>query len=436
MANKIFLVVKREYLARVKKRSFLLATIITPLIFPTILGLFLWISMSDLSEEGKRVIEVVDENDVYFLKSNELYNFSYLGLDLDGAKEMVQNGDRYGLLHIPESDIERPVSVTFYTEEIPGMAMITSLENALKTEIEELKLFSSGIDPEVLSSLKARVNVRSIIVGQQGGERVSNSVVNYGIGFLAGILIYTFIFIYGNQIMQGVIEEKSSRIIEILVSSLKPFQLMMGKIIGIGAVGLTQFLIWIILISAVSSLVMGYFGMKIPQQQVLELSGQGNLSLGENNENLVQILQMIQNINFFELVVTFLIYFVGGYLLYGAFFAAIGAAVDSPSDAQQFMFPVTIPLLIAYMGLFIFVLDDPNSRVSYWLSVIPFTSPVAMMGRVSFGVPWQQLVLSIFLLVSGFLFTTWMAGKIYRIGILVHGTKVGYKVLWKWIKEN
>ena len=325
---------------------------------------------------------------------------------------------------------------TFYSEETAPISMITSLEAALKNKIEEFRLFASGIDPDVLSSLKTNIKIRAVIVGEPGGERVSNSVVNYAVGFLAGILIYTFIFVYGNQIMQGVIEEKSSRIIEILVSSLKPFQLMMGKIIGIGAVGLTQFLIWILLISAISSLVVGYFGMKMPQQELMEMSGQQDLFSGASQEGMVEILQMVQGIDFIQLTLTFLIYFIGGYLLYGAFFAAIGAAVDSPSDAQQFMFPVTIPLLIAYMGLFIFVLDDPNSKVSFWLSVIPFTSPVAMMGRVSFGVPWHHLALSIGLLVTGFLFTTWLAGKIYRIGILVHGTKVGYKVLWKWMKDN
>jgi ABC-2 type transport system permease protein len=181
---------------------------------------------------------------------------------------------------------------------------------------------------------------------------------------------------------------------------------------------------------------MGYFGLQMPQQQMMDLPNQGNYGLGEDKEDLFQVLQLIQGIDFYQLVMAFLIYFVGGYMLYGAFFAAIGAAVDTPSDAQQFMFPVTIPLLIAYMGLFIFVLDDPNSKVSYWLSVIPFTSPVAMMGRISFGVPWDQLAVSVMLLVSGFLFTTWVAGKIYRIGILVHGTKVGYKVLWKWLRES
>ncbi|WP_162340905.1 ABC transporter permease [Cyclobacterium salsum] len=436
MSGKIFLVIKREYLARVKKRSFLLATLITPLIFPTILGLFLWIALSDTSTETRKLIEVVDENNAYFLESNEMYTFSYGELSPEEAKNLVQEGKRFGFLYVPELNLERPQGITFYSEETPALSMISSLEASLKQKIEEFRLFASGIDPAVLSSLKTNVNIQSVIVGEPGGERVSNSVVNYAVGFIAGILIYTFIFVYGNQIMQGVIEEKSSRIIEILVSSLKPFQLMMGKILGIGAVGLTQFLIWIVLISAISSLVMGYFGMTMPQQQMLEMSGQQELFPDTGQEGLMEMVQLVQGIDFFQLTLTFLIYFIGGYMLYGAFFAAIGAAVDSPSDAQQFMFPVTIPLLIAYMGLFIFVLDDPNSRVSYWLSIIPFTSPVAMMGRVSFGVPWHQLALSIGLLVAGFLSTTWMAGKIYRIGILVHGTKVGYKVLWKWLKDN
>jgi ABC-2 type transport system permease protein len=436
MPGKILLVIKREYLARVKKRSFLLATLITPLIFPTILGLFLWIALTDLPGESRRFIEVVDENNAYFLESNEMYAFSYEGLDREAAKVLVEEGQRFGLLYIPKLDLKNPQGIVFYCEETPSLTTIASLEAALKQKIEELRLLTSGIDPVVLSALKTDVSVQSVVVGQPGGDRVSHAVVNYAVGFIAGILIYTFIFVYGNQIMQGVIEEKSSRIIEILVSSLKPFQLMMGKILGIGAVGLTQFLIWILLISAVSSLVMGYFGMKMPQQQLMEMSGQPGVFPDTGQQDVGQMVQLLQGIDFLQLTLAFLIYFVGGYLLYGAFFAAIGAAVDSPSDAQQFMFPVTIPLLIAYMGLFIFVLDDPNSRVSYWLSIIPFTSPVAMMGRVSFGVPWHQLTLSIGLLVAGFLGTTWMAGKIYRIGILVHGTKVGYKVLWKWLTDN
>lgn len=434
--HKILLVIRREYLARVKKKSFLLATLITPLIFPTIMGIFLWIAFSDSeSEDRLRIIEVVDENNNFFMESEDNYAFSYSGIDIEAAKELVKSGSRFGFLYIPKIDLEKPVGITYYSDENPSMTFVGSLESTLKRKIDELRLYNSGIDPKLITSLRTDVSIQAITLAPTGKETVSNATVNYAIGFVTGILIYTFIFVYGNQIMQGVIEEKSSRIIEILISSLKPFQLMMGKILGIGAVGLTQFLIWIFLISAVSSLVMGFFGQQMPQQQALELVNPTG-PLMEGSSEIGQILQVLSDINFVQLALTFVFYFIGGYLLYGAFFAAIGAAVDTPSDAQQFMFPVTIPLIIAYLGLFIFVLDDPNSKISFWLSVIPFTSPIAMMGRVSFGVPFYELALSMFFLVGGFLFTTWIAGKIYRIGILVHGTKVGYRTLWRWFKTK
>ncbi|MEX2595126.1 MAG: ABC transporter permease [Anditalea sp.] len=435
--NKILLVIKREYLARVKKKSFLLATLITPLIFPTIMGIFLWIAISDSNGgDALRIIEVVDENNSFFMESADNYAFSYSDINIDEAKELVRKESRYGFLHIPKIDLEKPVGISYYSIENPSRTFLGSLEATLKRKIEELRLYDSGIDPAIIADLKTNVSIQSVTLDTFGQETISNATVNYAIGFIAGILIYTFIFVYGNQIMQGVIEEKSSRIIEILISSLKPFQLMMGKIIGIGAVGLTQFLIWIILISAVSSLIMGYFGMQMPQQQALELANPDANRLFDGPGEIEQILQVIQDINLIQLALTFIFYFIGGYLLYGAFFAAIGAAVDTPSDAQQFMFPVTIPLIIAYLGLFIFVLDDPNSNISFWLSVIPFTSPIAMMGRISYGVPFFDLALSIILLIAGFLFTTWLAGKIYRIGILVHGTKVGYRTLWRWFKAS
>ncbi|MCU0400039.1 MAG: ABC transporter permease, partial [Algoriphagus sp.] len=225
-------------------------------------------------------------------------------------------------------------------------------------------------------------------------------------------------------------------IVEILVSSLKPFQLMMGKIVGIGAVGLTQFLIWVVLIGTLTTLVTGVLGMQMPQQQAMEMASPEMAQVAPESSELSEILLVINGIDFVAIAVSFIIYFLGGYLLYGALFAAVGSAVDAPSDAQQFMFPITIPLIVAYMGLFVFVLQDPNSTTSFWLSVIPFTSPIAMMGRVSYGVPFWELALSVALLVLGFLFTTWLAGKIYRIGILMHGTKPSYKVLWKWVRSS
>lgn len=433
--NKIWLVIQREYLSRVKKKSFLLATLLTPLIFPAIMGIFIWIAVEEKENQSLRIIEVVDENNLFFMESSDQYAFSFSDKSVEEAKELVQNGDRYGFLLIPKIDLKDPKGITYYGEENPNMNLISYLESSLRKKIEDQRLYDSGIDPQILSEIRTSVDVTAITLDEQGGERVSDATVNYAIGFLAGILIYMFIFIYGNQIMQGVIEEKSSRIVEILVSSLKPFQLMMGKIVGIAGVGLTQLLIWIVLIGTLTTVVTGFLGMQMPQQQAMEMA-QADMGEAVPDGELGEILAVIQGIDFVTLVGAFVFYFLGGYLLYGALFAGIGSAVDAPSDAQQFMLPVTIPLIVAYMGLFVFVLQDPNSTTSFWLSVVPLTSPIAMMGRISYGVPFWELLLSMGLLVLGFLATTWLAGKIYRIGILMHGTKPSYKTLWKWIKTS
>lgn len=432
--DKIWLVIKREYLSRVQKKSFLLATILTPLIFPAIMGIIIWIALDETEGSALKIIEVVDENNMFFIESSEQYAFSFSNTKFEDGKKMVQAGERQGLLYLPKLDLSKPSGIIYYAEKSPSLNLISFLEASLKRRIEEQRLYESGIDPEVMAAYRTKVSIQTINLDSFGEEKVSDASVNYGLGFFSGILIYVFIFVYGNQIMHGVIEEKSSRIIEILVSSIKPFQLMLGKIIGIGAVGLTQFLIWIVLISSLTFIVTGYFGMQMPQQQVLEIAGSDLDQNFNQDNNFMELIQAIQGINFINLALTFVFYFVGGYLLYGAFFAAIGAAVDAPSEAQQFMLPITIPLLIAYLGLFVFVLNDPNSNVSFWLSIIPLTSPIAMMGRASFGIPTSDLLISMTLLVLGFLFSTWVAGKIYRIGILIHGSKVNYKTIWKWIK--
>ncbi|SDD72892.1 ABC-2 type transport system permease protein [Algoriphagus faecimaris] len=433
--DKIWLVIQREYLSRVKKKSFLLATILTPLIFPAIMGIFVWIALEEKGSQSLRIIEVVDETNLFFLESSEQYAFSFSDRSPEEAKELVKNGDRYGYLLIPEMDLAEPGGIVFYSNENPNMSLVSYLESSLKKKIEEQRLFEAGIDPKIITEVRTNVAIKAITLDQQGGEKVSDATVNYAIGFLAGILIYLFIFIYGNQIMQGVIEEKSSRIVEILVSSLKPFQLMLGKIIGIAGVGLTQLLIWIVLVGTLTTLVTGYLGMQMPQQQAMELA-QMEVGAEIPQSEMGEILQVINGIDFVAIVSTFVFYFLGGYLLYGALFAGIGSAVDAPSDAQQFMLPVTVPLIVAYMGLFVFVLQDPNSTTSFWLSVVPLTSPIAMMGRISYGVPFWELALSMILLIIGFLGTTWLAGRIYRIGILMHGTKPSYKTLWKWLKSS
>lgn len=434
--SKILLVIQREYLARVKKKSFLIATILTPLIFPAIMGVFVWIALQEKESQHLRIIEVLDETGLFFMESSDQYAFTSSASDLETGKKMVLEEERYGFLYIPKLDLKNPRGIQYFGAENPSPTLIGHLEGALKRKIEDQKLYAEGINPQVLREVRTDVTIQSITLGDLGEEKINNANVNYAIGFLSGILIYIFIFVYGNQIMQGVIEEKSTRIVEILVSSLRPFQLMMGKIVGIGAVGLTQFLIWVVLVGTLSSVVMGVLGLQMPQQQAMEMVNPEFAQATPDASELADIIQVVSGINFVALVASFIVYFLGGYLLYGALFAAIGSAVDAPSDAQQFMLPITIPLLVAYMGLFVFVLQDPNSSTSFWLSIIPLTSPIAMMGRISYGVPFWELAMSMTLLALGFLFTTWLAGKVYRIGILMHGTKPSYKMLWKWIKTS
>jgi len=434
--HKVLLVIQREYLARVKKKSFLIATVLTPLIFPAILAVFVWIAVEEKENQSLRVIEVVDETGLFFMESSEQYAFSSSSKTLEEAKALVLEGERYGALYLPKMELSSPQGIQFYGIENPSTALIGYLEAALKRKVEDLRLYAKGIDPAVLKEIRTQVKIQSLTLGEAGEEVITDATVNYALGFLAGILIYLFIFIYGNQIMQGVIEEKSTRIVEILVSSLRPFQLMMGKIVGIGAVGLTQFLIWVFLVGTLSTIVVGVLGMQMPQQQAMEMANPELMAATSGGGDLGGILHVIESIDFVRLIVAFIFYFLGGYLLYGALFAAVGAAVDAPSDAQQFMFPITIPLLVGYMSLFVFVLQDPYSSVSFWLSIVPLTSPIAMMGRISYGVPFWELALSMGLLVLGFLGTTWMASKVYRIGILMHGTKPTYRTLLKWIRTN
>ena len=434
--HKVLLVIQREYLARVKKKSFLIATVLTPLIFPAILAVFVWIAVEEKENQSLRVIEVVDETGLFFMESSEQYAFSSSSKTLEEAKALVLEGERYGALYLPKMELSSPQGIQFYGIENPSTALIGYLEAALKRKVEDLRLYAKGIDPAVLKEIRTQVKIQSLTLGEAGEEVITDATVNYALGFLAGILIYLFIFIYGNQIMQVVIEEKSTRIVEILVSSLRPFQLMMGKIVGIGAVGLTQFLIWVFLVGTLSTIVVGVLGMQMPQQQAMEMANPELMAATSGAGDLGGILHVIESIDFVRLIVAFIFYFLGGYLLYGALFAAVGAAVDAPSDAQQFMFPITIPLLVGYMSLFVFVLQDPYSSVSFWLSIVPLTSPIAMMGRISYGVPFWELVLSMGLLVLGFLGTTWMASKVYRIGILMHGTKPTYRTLLKWIRTN
>lgn len=423
--NKIFLIATREFKNRVQKKSFLLATILIPLIFPAIMGILIYVSIQQEKNTSKQVIHYVDKSD-FFVPDTSKYVFKEFNGSIEEAKKAFQHDDSFGLLYIPQVEIFNPQGITLWTKRNISPSDKDNITGLIKNQIKEQKMHTLNINQSVLDSLNKDVSINTVTLSETGQEESSNSKLLFGVGMVFGILMYMFIFIYGAQIMQGIIEEKTSKVVEVIVSSVKPFQLMMGKILGLATVGILQFTIWIALISVLSTVVLGYFGIHTPQQDAMAQYG-GSDSPGQN-EMLTQIMQM----PFGYLIFNFLFYFLGGYLIYGALFAAVGSSVDSPAEAQQFMFPVTIPMFISYLSLFTFILKDPNSSISVWLSLIPFTSPIAMMGRVAFMPPIWQLVLSMVLLIAGFIFTTWVAARIYRVGILMHGTKVNYKVLAKW----
>jgi ABC-2 type transport system permease protein len=435
--NKIWLIFQREFLNRVQKKSFLIATILIPMIFPAIIGVMGYIFVQQ--EEGARKTEVrlLDESEKIELESNDKYEFIPVKQSLDAAKADFYKSEHFALLYIPPFELSKPGGFVLYTKENPSIRKIDDLQGFLEDRVHDLKLQQFNIDKETLKNLKTTIRLKSINMSEEGEEKENNTATLYVLGFVLGILIYIFVLVYGMQIMLGVIEEKTSKIVEVIVSSVRPFQLMLGKILGIAAVGLVQFAIWVILIFATSTFALNIFGMNIETQKVAmeQMTKQMNdpeVSAAVQDNPLQKSLGDLQRLPIMFIVFNFAFYFLGGYLLYGSLFAAVGAAVDSQQEAQQFNLPIMLPLIIGYFALFMFILPDPHSTASFWFSIIPFTSPVAMVGRLAFGVPLWQLVLSQVLLIGGFIFTTWIAARIYRVGILMHGSKVNYKVLAKW----
>lgn len=437
--NKVWLIIQREFLNRVQKKSFLLTTILVPLIIPAIMGGLVYIMIKEAESAKADPVQVVDASGKVFFESNKNFTFIPLNISIEQAKNLYQSTEDFALLYIPPFDLQKPEGFTIYTKENPSIEKVSELESELENRIRDLKLEQYKIDKETLKNLKTDISFKQINISETGEEKASNSGILYGLGFFLGILIYIFVLVYGIQIMQGVIDEKTSKIVEVIVSSVKPFQLMLGKILGIAAVGLTQFTIWILVITFLTSGVLTYFGLKMPQKQMME---QVQKKIGSNeevqeameqqNNKVMQVMSNFSEVPFLKITFTFLFYFMGGYLMYGALFAAVGASVDSMQESQQFQFPITLPLLIGYFGLFMFVLRDPHGTVSFWLSIIPFTSPVAMVGRIAFNVPLWELLLSMALLVGGFILTVWVAGRIYRVGILMTGTKINWRVMVKY----
>ncbi len=441
--NKIWLIFQREFLNRVQKKSFLIATILVPMLFPLIIGTMVYVAIKQEQNTGRQIVRVVDESGKIDLETTSKYEYIKETRPLEEAKEAFNKSEKdFALLYIPAFELAKPEGITLYTKENASIRKMDDFNDALETKIHDLKLEQFNIDKETLKSLKTNISIKNISPGEDGEEKESNTKSLYALGFVLGVLIYMFVLIYGMQIMLGVIEEKTSKIVEVILSSVKPFQLMLGKILGIAAVGLLQFTIWVILITVLSTATLSLFGVKMPQQQAMEqvstqMQNQDpEVAEAMKDNKMMKMLESVNEIPFAYIIFNFAFYFIGGYLLYGALFAAVGSAVDSQQEAQQFTLPITMPLIIGYFGLFMFILNDPHSTASFWFSIIPFTSPVAMVGRLGFDVPLWELLLSQGLLVLGFIFTTWIAARIYRVGILMHGTKVNYKVLVKWFLQK
>lgn len=440
--DKIFLVFQREYLTRVRKKSFIIMSLIGPLL--TVALFAVPVLIAKMSDNGKTVA-VADAGNLFagqLPEAKDDIRFISTTPDLAQAKAEFKKGKYDALLYIPKQDLTNPGGFQVFSRKGLGVSLERDIKRATDLQIENQRLTASGIDRATLDKLKADVDLETVSLSDDG-EKSSSTGVSTGVAYACGFLIYMFIFIYGVQIMRGVMEEKTSRIVEVVISSVKPFQLMMGKVLGIAAVGFTQLALWVLLSIGISSVM----ARSVSPEKMIEArvnrttaivskdTPQDKAAKQETNV-AAKMTTALRNadLNVPLIVGCFLFYFLGGYLFYGALFGAIGSAVDNDTDTQQFMLPVTMPLVLTFVVSQAVLTTNPNGSVAVWMSMIPFTSPIAMMMRLPFGgVPAWQLATSMVLLILGFIFTTWLAARIYRVGILMYGKKVNYRELSRWM---
>ena len=441
--NKTLIIIGREFTTRVRKRSFLVLTLVVPILLAGFYAFLMWMLLKDDTQDRK--IAVINQS-VLETPFEQINNntFEYLNTPVDesGASEFLRQHDYYALISIPENIMDHPEIPVYSFSQVP-MELKNEIAAQLRKKIEDIKRAKVIAESQVpdleeqLSATQTPVLVRTLKITDSGEAKESSSEVASAIGLIGGMIIYFFIFMYASQVMKGVIEEKTNRIIEVLVSSVKPFQFLLGKIIGVAAVGLVQ------LFGLVLILVMQTFFLPGIDLEALrnagnlagglpDIAGTGNLS-AEKMQIIQKVAMTIDPIFIIKFLASFLFYFIGGYLLYASLFAAIGAAVDNETDSQQFLTPLSIILVIGlYIGFA--AMKSPESPMVFWSSLIPFTSPIVMLVRIPFGVPTWEILTSMALLIVSFIFFTWLSGKIYRIGILMYGKKVTWKELYKWLK--
>ncbi|MVM41848.1 ABC transporter permease [Spirosoma sp. HMF3257] len=435
--NIIFLIIKREYLVRVRKKSFIIMTILGPVL---IFGFYAIIGWAAVSSINQKKIAVVDESGRFSgkFKNDDETSFAYPKQSLTEAKKAFVKQGYDALVFIPKDVIEHPKTVQIFAEKSVSLSLQSNIERAIGKEIETIKLENAGITQKIIEDAKVNVDAQTISMSD-AGEKSSNGIATTIISGFCALLIYISVLIYGTQVMRGVMEEKTSRIVEVIISSVKPFQLMLGKIIGVALVGLTQFMLWIVLTVGLITLGSTVMGQKETAKSAVTARMNGmpggqdvQHKMATAKNPVADVMAAIETLNLPLIIACFLFYFLGGYLLYSALFGAVGAAVDSETETQQFMFPIMMPIIAAIAFAQIAV-RDPDGPLAFWTSIIPFTSPVVMMVRIPFGVPAWELILSMLLLVIGFIGTTWIAARIYRVGILMYGKKTSFRELAKWV---
>lgn len=425
------LIIKREFIAKVRNKSFIVMTFLSPLLF---VALAAFVGYLSTMKSSVKQIVIHDESNLFandFKQTDEYHYLNFSQLPLQTLKDSVV-AERYeGILFIPSNldNTQLATKIQYISNESPSMSFIEDLQQVIGKKLTTVNLQKAGLDTLAVAKAQAKVDINLTKVS--GEETIKGlNEIKVIIGGAFGYLIMMFIIIYGNMVMRSVIEEKTNRIIEIIISSVKPFQLMMGKIIGTSLAGVLQFLIWAIVGSILFVIASAFLGVEMAgtSSEIVAASGNGI-------ENTAQLyITELANLPVFTLLISFLVYFIGGYFLYSSIYAAIGAAADNETDSQQFLLPIILPLILGvYVGFFS-VLSEPHGTIATTFSMIPLTSPIVMLMRIPFGVPWWQILISLTLLFATFFFVVWFASKIYRVGILMYGKKPTWKELYKWLK--
>ncbi len=437
--SKLKLIIQREFIAKVRNKSFIMMTFLSPLLMFG-MGALVFFLMQKNDEKIKNIV-YVDNSELFteadFKDTKSIHYSDYTALGIEETKKKVEDGSYYGVLFIPKKDSLELLakSIEFYSKDSPGMSVMNSLENKIEAKLRNEKLNNFGIDLAKIKASKIQSDIKMYNFSGEESSKLINGL-KIGVGAIAGYFLMMFVMIYGTSVMRSVIEEKTSRIIEVIVSSVKPFQLMLGKIIGNASAGLLQFFIWGIILLIISTIASSVFGVDVVEMQTAKVPAEQMeaVKAAAGGDKMQMVMLEIFKLPLLKMFVLFIFYFLGGYMLYSSLFAAVGAAVDNETDTQQFMLPIMLPLILGVYVGFATVINDPHGSIAVLFSHIPFTSPIVMLMRVPFGVSWYELSLSMALLLVTFVFMVWLAAKIYRVGILMYGKKPTYKDLYKWLK--